>query len=190
MRCFLHSTHLTLGLVLEAEPVKTPIVCFGGESIAGNCWTEVQHIDHGDTQKYVDAEKAMRKKEIKKTHYCQLGQIFRIQGLHYIGVTDIVMNDKILLLSLTRLTLYAGEIHSKIIHYDQNHNRLHMLTQWWIQVPEDLYDQCANHYYWHSSLSQKKQKNDLFVLIGEAIHNQSVKSSGQPQVPWDKSATQ
>lgn len=33
MLCFLHSTHLTLGLVLEAGPMKTPIVFFGGESI-------------------------------------------------------------------------------------------------------------------------------------------------------------
>lgn len=40
MLCFLHSTHLSLGLVLEAGPVKTPIVFFGGESIAGNRWTE------------------------------------------------------------------------------------------------------------------------------------------------------
>ncbi len=40
MLFFLHSTHLTLGLVLEAWPVKTHIVFFGGESIAANCWTE------------------------------------------------------------------------------------------------------------------------------------------------------
>ncbi len=58
MLCFLHSTHLTLGLVLEAGPVKTHIVFFGGESIEGFAEQKVQNIDHGDTQKYVGAEKS------------------------------------------------------------------------------------------------------------------------------------
>lgn len=44
------------------------------------------------------------KKEIKKTHYYQLGQILRIRELHYIGDTDIVMNDKKYMLIIINLT--------------------------------------------------------------------------------------
>lgn len=106
--------------------------------------------------------------------------MLRIRGLHYIGDTDIVMNDKnICLLSLTRL---AGDMHSKIIHYDQKHNCLHMLTHTMVNTGnrrEDLNDWCTNHYYWHSFFSKNLY---LFVLTGAAVLNQRVKSGGQQQV--------
>lgn len=118
MLCFLHSTHLTLGLVLEAGPVKTPIVFFGGESIAGNRWTE-----------------SATYWPWRYTEICGCGEKENKEDSFLPPWTNPDCIPKYTI--FTRITRFTCS------------------AQWWIQVPEDLNEWFANHYYWHGSLSQK-----------------------------------
>lgn len=94
------------------------------------------------------------------------------------------MTKNICLLSLTWL---AGEMHSKIIHYDQKLNHLHMLTHTMVNTEEKTSMIGVPTIIIGTVFSKNLY---LFVLTGAAVLNQRVKSGSQQQVSWDKSATQ